>query len=156
MKPAFVSMVIMTRFEVAILRSAWLSTQTARGGESPPDRGSAFSLEQRPVWMRDGMEVQLCEGGKTSQWGRSQLPNNPGASLGVVAHRMIVCARGIRGHGGRGWQSIRRSAMSVWVQGLKVGYVSRDGAVLPQWPSRQQAHHSPRMHSTIVSHRASL
>ena len=32
------------------------------GGQQQPDRRSGWSSEQRPGWMREGMEVQLCEG----------------------------------------------------------------------------------------------
>jgi hypothetical protein len=32
------------------------------GGEQSADQRSAWSPEQRPAWMRDGMEVQLHEG----------------------------------------------------------------------------------------------
>ena len=32
------------------------------GGEQQPDRHSSYDSEQRPGWMRDGMDVQLYEG----------------------------------------------------------------------------------------------
>ena len=32
------------------------------GGVRQPDQRSGWSPEQRPSWMQDGMEVQLCEG----------------------------------------------------------------------------------------------
>ena len=33
-----------------------------KGGEQQPDRHSSYDSEQRPSWMRDGMDVQLYEG----------------------------------------------------------------------------------------------
>jgi hypothetical protein len=67
------------------------------GGEQPADRRSAWSLEQRPAWMCDGMEVQLYEGredlevvGEASYqdnlWrvvGGGNLPRGPCAGGGV-------------------------------------------------------------------------
>src|ERR671936_594444 len=35
------------------------------GGNQAPDGPSAWTTEQRPTWMRDGMEVQLYEGQET-------------------------------------------------------------------------------------------
>jgi hypothetical protein len=100
------------------------------GGEQPPDRRSPFNMEQRPAWMRDGMEVQLCEG-------REDLEVVGEASYQESLWRVV---------GGRGSLEDRvrvdvyavlvaetdnpydANAVSVWVQGLKVGYLSRDDA----------------------------
>jgi DNA-directed RNA polymerase subunit RPC12/RpoP len=100
------------------------------GGEQPPDRPSASSADQRPAWMRDGIEVQLCEG-------REDLEVVGEASYQDNLWRVV---------GGRGLLEDRvrvdvyavlvaetdnpydANAVSVWVQGLKVGYLSRDDA----------------------------
>jgi hypothetical protein len=97
------------------------------GGEQPPDRRSGWSPEQRPGWMHEGMEVQLYEG-------REDLEVVGEASYQDNLWRVV---------GGRGSSNDRvrvevyavlvaetdnpydANAVSVWVQGLRVGYLSR-------------------------------
>ncbi len=99
-------------------------------GEQPPDRRSASSWEHRPASMRDGMDVQLYAG-------RENLNVVGEASYQDSLWRAV---------GGRGLPEDRvrvdvvavlvaetdnpydANAVSVWVQGLKVGYLSRDDA----------------------------
>jgi hypothetical protein len=47
------------------------------GGGQQPDRPSAWSTEQRPSWMRDGLEVQLSEGREDLEVvGEASYPDN--------------------------------------------------------------------------------
>jgi hypothetical protein len=101
-----------------------------RGGERPPDRGSAWSLEQRPAWMRDGMEVRLCEGRENLEVvGEASYQDNlwrvvggrssPDDRVRVDLYAVLVAEPD---------NPYDANAVSVWVQGLKVGYLSRDDA----------------------------
>ena len=100
------------------------------GGEQTPDRRPAWSLEQRPAWMRDGMEVQLYEGQETLQVvGEASYQDNLWRIVG-----------GRRSPDGRVREDVfavlaaepdnpyDASAVAVWIQGLKVGYLSREDA----------------------------
>src|SRR5215218_1561776 len=105
------------------------------GGEQQPDQRSTWRLEQRPAWMRDGMEVQLYEG-------REDLEVVGEASYQDNLRRIV------RGHGSPD-DRVRvevyailvaepdnpydPNAISVWVQGLKAGYLSREDA-RRYWP----------------------
>ena len=63
------------------------------GGQQQPDRRSGWSSEQRPGWMREGMEVQLTTAARTSRlWARPAIRTTCGASLEVMARRTIGCA----------------------------------------------------------------
>src|SRR4029453_17610883 len=56
----------MARFEAVTREDAMGFLRKLLGGdEQTPDRQSAWVPEQRPAWMRDGMEVQLYEGQET-------------------------------------------------------------------------------------------
>jgi hypothetical protein len=99
-------------------------------GEQPPDRRSASNPDQRPTWMRDGMEVQLCEGrvdldvvGEASYqdnlWRVVGGRRAPDDRVRVDVYAMLVAETG---------NPHDANAVSVWVQGLKVGYLSRDDA----------------------------
>jgi hypothetical protein len=101
-----------------------------RGDKEPLDRHQITDPDQRPAWMRDGMEVQLHEG-------REDLEVVGEASYQDNLWRLV---------GGRGSTNDRvrvdvyavlvaepnnpydANAVSVWVQGLRVGYLSRDDA----------------------------
>jgi hypothetical protein len=100
------------------------------GGQHQPDRPSAWSPEQRPAWMRGGMEVQLCEG-------REDLEVVGEASYQDNLWRMV---RGRHSPDGRVREEVYAvlsaepanpydaNAVAVWIQGLKVGYLSREDA----------------------------
>src|SRR5512132_4028991 len=100
------------------------------GGEQPPDRRPASSPEQRPAWMRDGMEVQLYEGrvdldvvGEASYqdnlWRVVGGRGSPDDRVRVDVYAVLVAETD---------NPYDANAVSVWVQGLKVGYLSRDDA----------------------------
>jgi hypothetical protein len=100
------------------------------GGQQQPDRRSGWSPEQRPGWMREGMEVQLYDG-------REDLEVVGEASYQDNLWRVV-------GGGGSSNDRVRvevsavlvaetdnpydANAVSVWVQGLRVGYLSREDA----------------------------
>jgi hypothetical protein len=100
------------------------------GGDQQPDRHSGYDPEQRPGWMRDGMEVQLYEGqqdlevvGEASYqdnlWrivGGSSSPNDP---VRMEVYAVLVAETD---------NPYDANAVSVWVKGLKVGYLSREDA----------------------------
>ena len=101
-----------------------------RGGEQPPDQRSASSPEQRPSWMRDGMEVELCEGREDLEVvGEASYQDNLWRVVGgrsssedrvrVDVYAVLVVETD---------NPYDANAVSVWVQGLKVGYLSRDDA----------------------------
>jgi hypothetical protein len=100
------------------------------GGEQPPDRRSGWSPEQRPGWMRDGMQVQLCEGredlevvGEASYqdnlWRIVGGPSSPNDRVRMEVHAVLVAETD---------NPFDANAVSVWVQGLRVGYLSREDA----------------------------
>jgi hypothetical protein len=100
------------------------------GGERSADRRSAWSPEQPPAWMRDGMEVQLHEG-------REDLEVVGEASYQDNLWRIVG---GRRSPDGRVREDVYAvlaaepnnpydaNAVAVWIQGLKVGYLSREDA----------------------------
>jgi hypothetical protein len=100
------------------------------GGQQQPDRPSAWSPEQRPAWMRDGMEVELCEG-------REDLEVVGEASYQDNLWRIVG---GRHSPDGRVREDVYAvlaaepdnpydaNAVAVWIQGLKVGYLSREDA----------------------------
>lgn len=101
-----------------------------RGGEQPPDQRSASSPDRSPTWMRDGMEVQLCEGredlevvGEASYqdnlWRVAGGRSSPEDRVRVDVYAVLVAETD---------NPYDANAVSVWVQGLKVGYLSRDDA----------------------------
>jgi hypothetical protein len=117
------------------------------GGEQPPDRGSASSPEQRPAWMRDGMEVQLYEGredlevvGEASYqdnlWRVIGGRSSPDDRVRVEVYAVLVAETD---------NPYDANAVSVWVQGLKVGYLTRDDArrYRPGLLALQQQHGKP-------------
>jgi hypothetical protein len=101
------------------------------GGEQAPDRQTAWAPEQRPAWMRDGMEVQLYEGGRVTLEvvGEASYQDNLWRIVG-----------GHRSPEGRVREDVFAvlaaepdnpydpNAVAVWIQGLKVGYLSRENA----------------------------
>ena len=100
------------------------------GAEHQPDRRSAWNPEQRPAWMRDGMEVQLYEGQETLEVvGEASYQDNLWRIVG-----------GRRSPDGRVREDVfavlaaesdnpyDAYAVAVWIQGLKVGYLSREDA----------------------------
>ena len=100
------------------------------GGQQQPDRRSGWSPEQRPGWIREGMEVQLYDG-------REDLEVVGEASYQDNLWRVV-------GGGGSSNDRVRvevsavlvaetdnpydANAVSVWIQGLRVGYLSREDA----------------------------
>jgi hypothetical protein len=100
------------------------------GGEQPPDRPLTSSWDQRPSWMYDGMEVQLCEGRVDLEVvGEASYQDNlwqvvGGRSAAADRVRMEVYAVLVA----EADNPYDPNAVSVWVQGLKAGYLSRDYA----------------------------
>jgi hypothetical protein len=117
------------------------------GGQQQPDRHSAWSPEQRPAWIHDGMEVQLREG-------QEDLEVVGEASYQDNLWR-IVGAR--RFQDGRVREDVYAvlaaepdnpydaNAVAVWIQGLKVGYLSREDALRyrPGLLAQEQQHAKP-------------
>jgi hypothetical protein len=100
------------------------------GGEQPPDRARTASWDQRPGWMYDGMEVQLC-GGRVGLEvvGEASYQDSlwhvvGGRSGGADRVRMEVSAVLVA----EADNPYDLNAVSVWVRGRKVGYLSRDDA----------------------------
>ena len=100
------------------------------GGDQQPDRRSGASPQQRPGWMRDGMEVQLYEGrGDLEVVGEASYQDNlwrivggrssPNDRVRMEVYAVLVAEPD---------NPYDANAVSVWVQGLKVGYLSRDDA----------------------------
>lgn len=100
------------------------------GGEQSADRPPASSWEHRPGWMRDGMEVQLCDGredlevvGEASYqdnlWRVVGGRSSPEDRVRVDVHAVLVAETN---------NPYDANAVSVWVMGLKVGYLSRADA----------------------------
>jgi hypothetical protein len=100
------------------------------GSEQPPDRRSASGPEQRPAWMHDSMEVQLYEGREDLQvvgeasyqdnlWRVAGGRSSPNDRVRVDVYAVLVAETE---------NPCDANAVSVWVQGLKVGYLSRDDA----------------------------
>jgi hypothetical protein len=100
------------------------------GGDQQPDRRSSASPQQRPSWMRDGMEVQLYEGredlevvGEASYqdnlWRIVGGRSSPNDRVRTEVYAVLVAEPD---------NPYDANAVSVWVRGLKVGYLSRDDA----------------------------
>ena len=100
------------------------------GDEQPLDRRSVARSDQRPGWMRDGMEVQLCEGQEDldvvgeasyqdSLWRVVGGRGSPEDRVRVGVYAVLVAETD---------NPYDANAVSVWVQGLKVGYLSREDA----------------------------
>jgi hypothetical protein len=121
----------MTRFETAARGEGMGFLRRLLGyGEQPPNRRPASSLDQRPAWMRDGMEVQLCEGredlevvGEASYqdnlWRLVGSRRSPDDRVRVDVYAVLVAETG---------NPYDANAVSAWVKGLKVGYLSRGDA----------------------------
>jgi hypothetical protein len=100
------------------------------GGQQQPDRHSTWSPEQPPAWMHDGMKVELCEG-------REDLEVVGEASYQDNLWRIVG---GRHSPDGRVREEVYAvlaaepdnpydaNAVAVWIQGLKVGYLSREDA----------------------------
>jgi hypothetical protein len=117
------------------------------GGEQSPDRRSAWNPKQRPAWMRDGMEVQLYEGQETLEVvGEASYQDNLWRIVG-----------GRRSPDGRVREDVfavlaaepdnpyDADAVAVWIQGLKVGSLSREDAqrYRPGLLALEQQHSQP-------------
>jgi hypothetical protein len=100
------------------------------GGQQQPDRRSGWSPEQRPGWMLEGMEVQLYDGREDLEVvGEASYQDNlwrvvggHGASndrVRVEVYAVLVAETD---------NPYDANAVSVWIQGLRVGYLSRDDA----------------------------
>jgi hypothetical protein len=138
----------MTRFEAATREDPMGFLRRLLGGaEQPPNRRSAGNLEQRPAWMRDGMEVQLYEGQETLEVvGEASYQDNLWRIVG-----------GRRSPDGRVREDVfavlaaepenpyDAGAVAVWIQGLKVGYLSREDAqrYRPGLLALEQQHSKP-------------
>jgi restriction system protein len=86
--------------------------------------------DERPAWMRDGMQAVLIEGDEDLEVvGESHYQDNlwelVGGRRSVEVHiRADICAVLVAEDG----NPYDANAVSVWVNGLKVGYLSRDDA----------------------------
>ncbi len=100
------------------------------GGEQPPDRAGIARWDQRPSWMYPAMQVHLCEGqvdlevvGEASYqdnlWQAVRGRRGIADRMRVEVHAVLV---------GEADNPYDPNAVSVWVRGLKVGYLSRDDA----------------------------
>jgi hypothetical protein len=100
------------------------------GGEQQPGRYSGYDSEQRPSWMRDGMDVQLYEGredlevvGEASYqdnlWRIVGGRSSPNDRVRMEVYAVLVAEPD---------NPYDANAVSVWVKGLKVGYLSREDA----------------------------
>lgn len=100
------------------------------GGEQAPERAPVRSWDQRPVWMRDGMRVQVLDGRtdlevvgeshyQESLWQLAGGRRNPDVRVRVAVVAVLVPESD---------NPYDSNAVSVWVEGLKVGYLSRDDA----------------------------
>jgi hypothetical protein len=62
------------------------------GGEQARDRRPASSPDRPPTWMRDGMEVQLCEGREDLEVvGEASYQDNLWRVAGVAARPRTAC-----------------------------------------------------------------
>ena len=100
------------------------------GGARQPDQRSGWSPEQRPGWMHDGMEVQLCEGREDLEVvGEASYQDNlwriVGGSSSPDNHVRMEVYAVLAAEPENPYDA---DAVSVWVQGLKVGYLSREDA----------------------------
>jgi hypothetical protein len=100
------------------------------GGEQQPGRYSGYDSDQRPSWMRDGMDVQLYEGredlevvGEASYqdnlWRIVGGRSSPNDRARMEMYAVLVAEPD---------NPYDANAVSVWVKGLKVGYLSREDA----------------------------
>lgn len=100
------------------------------GRESAPDRPDVTPNDERPGWMRNGMEVELCEGQvDLNVVGESNYQDNLRRAAGgegdphsrVRVDVVAVLAAETD-------NPYDPNAVSIWVNGLKVGYLSRADA----------------------------
>jgi hypothetical protein len=117
------------------------------GSQQQPDRHSTWSPEQPPAWMRNGMKVELCEG-------REDLEVVGEASYQDNLWRIVG---GRHSPDGRVREEVYAvlaaepdnpydaNAVAVWIQGLKVGYLSREDArrYRPGLQALEQQHGKP-------------
>jgi HIRAN domain len=100
------------------------------GGEQQPGRHSGYDPEQRPSWMRDGVEVQLYEGREDllvvgeanyqdNLWRIVGATSSPNDRVRMEVYAVLVAEPD---------NPYDANAISVWVKGLKVGYLSREDA----------------------------
>ena len=100
-----------------------------RGGQ-PADQPQDASRDARPAWMRDGMQAQLYDGDVDLEVvGESHYQDNlwrlvggrssPDERARVDIHAVLVAETD---------NPYDPNAVSVWIRGLKVGYLSRDDA----------------------------
>lgn len=100
----------------------------AAGKDQRYDQFSAAPLDDTPSWVRDGAEVALLEGREDLEVvGESHYQDNlwqlvgsrrrPGVHMRSDVHGVLVAEQG---------NPHDANAMAVWIQGLKVGYLSRD------------------------------
>ena len=100
------------------------------GRESTPDRPDVTPNEERPEWMRDGVEVALCEGQVDLEVvGESNYQDSLRRAVGKEGDsqsrvRMDVVAV-LAAETDNPYDP---NAVSIWVNGLKVGYLSRADA----------------------------
>jgi hypothetical protein len=102
----------------------------ARGGDSEEYRFGVRYQDERPAWMRDGMQAAMVEGDEDLEVvGESHYQDNLWRLVGghrqVEVHiRADICAVLVAEDG----NPYDANAVSVWIEGLKVGYLSRDEA----------------------------
>jgi hypothetical protein len=100
-----------------------------RGGQ-PPNQPQDTSGDARPAWMQDGMQAQLYDGHVDLEVvGESHYQDNlwrlvggrsfPNERVRVDIYAVLVAETD---------NQYDANAVSVWIGGLKVGYLSRDDA----------------------------
>ena len=127
-------------------------TLTADLTRSPaPGAGS----DQRPAWMTDGAEIVLLDGPETldvvgeshyqqNLWRLAGGRRSPGQYVRVPVHAVLVADDA---------NPYDAEAVSVWIDGLKVGHLSRHDARLyrPGLLALQGVHHKPIALSGVIA-----
>ena len=120
------------------------STEDGSPGRKPTQ---PRSLDERPGWMRDGLQLALLEGGTETLEvvGESHYQDNlwrlVASRPGSEYVREDVCAVLVA----EDHNPYDPAAVAVWIQGLKVGYLSRQDAqrYRPGLLALQQTHGMP-------------
>lgn len=100
------------------------------GGREPtPDRPDGTRISERPAWMRDGMEVELREGRVSLEVvGESNYQNELWRAVGSSKPQDRVRVDVVAVLVAETDNPYDPNAVSIWVNGLKVGYLSRADA----------------------------
>lgn len=117
------------------------------GTEQRPDPAPAVSRDERPAWMRDGLQIYVSEGSadlevvgeshrQENLWQLAGGRSNPQERVRVPVLAVLVPETS---------NPYDSNAVSVWVNGLQVGYLSREDArrYRPGLLSLQREHGKP-------------